>query len=76
MLARFKCNEIKNASLTAVDLKINNFIYDSNNKEIQSSEYVDSVKAILKEAIGNYPKWCSSFLYFNLIFDLKKFRFI
>ena len=52
MLARFKCNEIKNASLAAVEEKINNFVYDSDNREIPSNDFVASTKAILKEAIG------------------------
>ena len=53
MLARFKCNEIKNASLSAVESKINNFVNDSDNREIPSADFVSSTKAILNEVIGN-----------------------
>jgi len=52
MLARFKCNEIKNASISAVESKINYFINESDNKEIPSNDFVSSIKAILKDAQG------------------------
>ena len=52
MLARFKCNENKNASLSAVEPKIENFVNDSDNREIPSADFVGSIKAILKEATG------------------------
>lgn len=53
MLARFKCNEIKDRCLALVESKIDNFIGQSNMKEFLANEFVDSVKDILKEAIGN-----------------------
>lgn len=54
MLARFKCNEIKNTSLAAHEAKISNFVNESDNREIPSNEFVESAKAILKEAIGKF----------------------
>lgn len=54
MLARFKCNEIKNESLSAVEAKINSFVNDSDNREIPSADFVASIKAIHKEAIGKF----------------------
>jgi hypothetical protein len=52
MLARFKCNEIKDASLGSVEQLINNFINESNINEIPSSDFVQSTKSILKKATG------------------------
>jgi hypothetical protein len=53
MLARFKCNEIKNCSMKLVERKIDNLIIESDSREIPSTEFVSSSKEILKEAIGN-----------------------
>jgi len=54
MLARFKCNEIKNTSLAAHEAKISNFVNESDNREIPSNEFVESAKLILNNAIGNF----------------------
>lgn len=52
MLARFKCNEIKMASLSQIENKIQNFVIDSDNREIPNNEFVEIIKSILKEALG------------------------
>lgn len=52
MLARFKCNEIKNSSLALVEDKIQSFINESINKEINTNEFVSSVKGIVNQAVG------------------------
>jgi len=53
MLARFKCNEIKNCSMRLVERKIDDLIIDSDSREIPSADFVSSSKEILKEAVGN-----------------------
>ena len=52
MLARFKCNEIKNCAFKLVERKIENFIIDSDSREIPSAEFVSSSKEFIKEAVG------------------------
>jgi hypothetical protein len=60
MLARFKCDEIKMASLNLVDQKINEL-------ELQSTanimnDFGDKAKEILKEALDNYDPLAKNYL--------------
>lgn len=54
MLARFKCNEIKNSSMKLVERKIDDLIVDSDSREIPSNEFVSSSKEIIKIAVGKF----------------------
>lgn len=74
MLARFKCNEIKNASLSLVEPKINNFVNDSDNREIPSADFVSSTKAMLDEAIGkNNLLFILNFIIILILFKIESF---
>lgn len=63
MLARFKCNEIKNSSMKLVEGKIDNLILDSDSREIPSGEFVSESKDIIKIAVDDYTSSAKQYLH-------------
>ena len=60
MLARFKCDEIKLASLNLVEQKINELEIESSSNMIP--DFGDKAKEILKEALDNYDPLAKNYL--------------